>query len=116
MNVAKLSLNSCSCPFLHVRFSHFLLSPSLTAKLHVAALLDEEVDGQRLWAAAGPFCAEDVQNVLKEVKPDYNQKDLSSFPKKPDVKIDNKASVDLLQKHYSCGFTGLKETVRANVC
>jgi len=87
-----------------------------TAKLHVAALLDESVNHQRLWAASGPLCAFDVQEVLKEVKPDYKEKDLSSLPGKPDIIIDIKESVELLKKHYGSGFKDLKAAVRASVC
>lgn len=54
-----------------------------TAKLHIAALLDESVNGQRLWAATGPFSAIDIQEALKEVKPDYTEKDISSFLQEP---------------------------------
>jgi len=87
-----------------------------TAKLHVAALLDESVNHQRIWAAAGPLSAFDVQEALKEVKTDYKEKDLSKFPGRGDVVIDNKASVDLLEKHYGSGFKGLKTAIRDTVC
>jgi len=86
-----------------------------TAKLHIAALLDESVNGQRLWAATGPFSAIDIQEALKEVKPDYTEKDISSFPPRADVTIDNSKSIKLLEKHYGHGFTDFKTTVEANL-
>lgn len=85
------------------------------AKLHVAALLDESVNGQRIWAAAAPYSASDIQGVLKEIKPDYKERDVSAFPSHVDVVIDNQASIELLKKHYGSGFNDLKSTLRANI-
>lgn len=92
-------------------FSYF----SLTAKLHVAALLDPSVDKKRLWAASGPFSAVTIQEAVKAAKPSYTERDLSQFPGVQDIVIDNKSSIDLLQKHYQHGFKDLKQTVKENI-
>lgn len=85
------------------------------AKLHVSALLDDSVNGQRIWAATGPLSAFDVQEGLQKVKPDYKARDISAHPSYADVVIDNQASSELLKKHYGSGFNDLKSTLRANV-
>ena len=85
------------------------------AKLHVAALIDETVDRQRIWAASAPFCASEVQGALKEVKPDYKERDVSAYPPRPDIVIDNSKSIALLEKHYGSGFNALKTAVKANL-
>jgi len=85
------------------------------AKLHVAALLDETVDQQRIWGATSPFSAADFQEILKEVKPDYEERDVSAFAPRVDITIVNDASIKLLKKHYGSGFTDLKTSIKANI-
>jgi len=99
----------------------FLQNPSYfvdvddVAKLHVAALLDETVDQQRIWAATSLYSAADIQEILKEVKPDYKEKDVSAFPPRAGITIVNDASIELLKKHYGTGFNDLKATIKANI-
>lgn len=95
-------------------FHSLSLSP-FTAKLHVAALLDESTDKQRLWAASGPYSAESFQEAVRKVKPDFKAPgDISQFPGLPHhITIDNTASNALLQKHYQRGFKTLEETVKS---
>lgn len=83
-----------------------------TAKLHVAALLDDSVDKQRLYASSGPYAAVVLQQAVKAAKPDFKEKDYSKFPTPSTIPLDNKASEALLRKHYGHGYKNLRDSVK----
>ncbi|OQO11810.1 hypothetical protein B0A48_03537 [Cryoendolithus antarcticus] len=83
------------------------------AKLHVAALLDSEAAGKRLFAFAAPFTWNDVLAILRKLEPGKKLiedrdlgEDLSEIP--------NGEAEALLRKHYGYGWTGLEETIKQN--
>ncbi|OQO01855.1 hypothetical protein B0A48_12328 [Cryoendolithus antarcticus] len=83
------------------------------AKLHVAALLDSEAAGKRLFAFAAPFTWNDVLAILRKLEPGKKLvgdrdmgEDLSEVP--------NGEAEALLKKHYGHGWTGLEETIKQN--
>jgi nucleoside-diphosphate-sugar epimerase len=85
------------------------------AKVHVAALLDANQSGKRLFVCAEPFNWNDVLKILRELRPgaeiredfDGLGRDLSVLP--------NSDAEELLKKWYGHGWTGLEETVRQNI-
>lgn len=86
------------------------------AKIHIAALLDPEVNGKRIMAASEPFTALKVQEALKAIKEDYVEQDLEKFPKENNVVIDNGFGRMLLKKHYNQDdYKDLNSAVRACV-
>lgn len=90
----------------------FSLQITSTAKLHVAALLDDSVDKQRFYGASGSFGAVVFQQAVKAAKPNFKEKDYSAFPAALTIPLDNKASEALLRKHYGHGFKNLTDSVR----
>ena len=88
-----------------------------TARLHVAALVDPEVKGERILAFAHPFNWNDVLGCLRRIKsPERKEvpedvvglgRDLS--------RLDNGPGEELLRRFGRRGWTGLEESVRENV-
>ena len=86
-----------------------------TARLHVAALIDPDISGQRILAFAYPFNFNDVLACLRRLYPDKTfpgdieglGRDLS--------KLDNSQGADILRRFGRDGWTGLEESVRENV-
>ncbi|KAF2766176.1 aldehyde reductase II [Teratosphaeria nubilosa] len=85
-----------------------------TARLHVIGIVDPAANGQRLFGFAEPFNWNDVFRLFREVKPDGEWEDLQCLGRDLS-QAPNKAAEDLLRKHYGKGWTGLKESVKANV-
>jgi hypothetical protein len=85
------------------------------ARLHIIGLADPAVQGERIFAVAGPFNLNDILGVLRRHFPekkweDYpdDKRDLSTF--QPITRAEA-----LLRKAYGRGFVGLDESVRGNV-
>jgi len=84
------------------------------ARLHVAALIDPECDGQRIFAFAAPYNWTQILSILKEQNPG---KDLPDPPKdegKDLCKIPNEDAEALLKKHFGHGWISLAESLKAN--
>lgn len=85
-----------------------------TARLHVAALLDPEVENERILAFAQPYNWNGFLAVLRKIYPD------EKFPTDIDnepldlSKLDNSRGAALLKAFGRPGFTGLEESVRDN--
>ena len=86
-----------------------------TARLHVAGLVDPEVENERILAFAYPFNCNDILACLRKLFPDKrfpediedNSRDLSQ--------VDNSRGAELLKKFGRPGWTGLEETIRENI-
>ena len=85
------------------------------ARLHVAALIDPDIQGERILAFAQPFNMNDILGAMRKLYP------AKTFP--PDVegmgrdlsKLDNKPGEEILKRFGRKGWTGLEESVRDNV-
>ena len=87
-----------------------------TARLHVAALLEADVENERLFACAEPFNYSRVVKVLQEIhpakaayppRPGPEGKDLSTF--------DTHRAEELLRRAGQPGLIGLTESLRAQL-
>jgi len=85
------------------------------AAIHVAALLSDSTDGQRVWAAAHQFTANEVLSILREAYPQRNFREDFDYPQAPKIEIDNKIGTDLLEAFTGRTYYSTKETVLANV-
>lgn len=85
-----------------------------TARLHVAALLDPDVQNERILAFAYPFNWNDILAVLRKTYPDRKfPKDIENEPRDLS-RLDNSRGASLLKAFGRPGFTGLEESVREN--
>jgi nucleoside-diphosphate-sugar epimerase len=86
-----------------------------TASIHVAALLEKQLDGQRLWAAAHKFTVDDILAAWREAFPGREILPDFKFEGQPDINIDDEQSTALLKAFKGEDWFSLKETVVANV-
>ncbi|KAJ0414904.1 NAD(P)-binding protein [Aspergillus carlsbadensis] len=98
----------------HVPPQHYI-NVQDDARLHIIGLADPAVQGERIFAVAGPFNLNDILGVLRRLYPgktweDYpdDRRDLSTF--EPMTRAEA-----LLEKAYGRGFVGLEESVKGNV-
>lgn len=86
-----------------------------TARLHVAALIDPQCAGQRIFAFASPFNWHDVLGIFQKIQPE------GKFPEPPQdegrdlSRVPNAEAEALLKKHFGQGWVGLEESLRENV-
>ncbi|KAL8825860.1 MAG: hypothetical protein Q9170_007630 [Blastenia crenularia] len=86
-----------------------------TARLHVAALMDPEVESQRILAFAEPFNFNDVLGCLRKLYPEKGiQGDIEGLGRDLS-KLDNSPGAKLLRKFGRKGWASLEESVRDNV-
>lgn len=84
------------------------------ARLHVAALIDPQCSGKRIFAFAEPFNWNDCLAAFRRLYPgrtfmedeEGQGRDLSEIP--------NQEAEELLKKHFGKGFVGLEESIREN--
>ena len=82
------------------------------ARLHLSALVEPDVQNERLFAWAEPFNYNDVMRILRKMDPERNipadiedeSRDLST--------VDTTRSIELLKRMGRDGFIGLDESVR----
>ncbi|OAP58308.1 hypothetical protein AYL99_07398 [Fonsecaea erecta] len=88
------------------------------ARVHVAALLDPEVQNERLFAFAGPYNWTDIINILNKLRPENNK-----IPKAPpnegrdltDIKGSKRAE-DLIKSFFGVpGWTSLEDSIAAGI-
>lgn len=85
------------------------------AKVHVAALLDPNQTGKRLFACAAPFNWNDILKILRELRPEARIRDDFDGLGRDMSILPNGEAEELLWKRYGHGWKGLEETVRENV-
>jgi len=84
------------------------------AKLHVAALIDPNCNGQRIFAFAGTYNANEILAMFRKLEP--SKKFVEDRPQGQDLsEVPNQDAEDLLRKHYGHGWTGLEETLKQNI-
>lgn len=84
------------------------------ARLHVIGLAHPAVQGERIFAIAGPVSLNDIVNVLRKL---YPQKKWGDFPDDgQDLSVIEpiQRAEQLLKEAYGTGFIGLEESVKAN--
>ncbi|KAL3445544.1 NAD(P)-binding protein [Aspergillus insuetus] len=98
----------------HVPPQHYI-NVQDDARLHIIALANPAVRGERIFAVAGPFSFNGIIGALRSLYPerkweDYpdDKRDLSTF--EPITRAEA-----LLQDAYGRGFVGLEESVEGNV-
>lgn len=88
-----------------------------TARLHVAALTDADIQNERVFAFAEPFNWNAILRTLRKVRPNHefpsdsenDEKDLSI------IALRARAEEILLKNFGQKGFTALEETLEANI-
>lgn len=88
-----------------------------TALLHLAALLEEDVRGERLLAFAGPFNFNDTAALMEKIDAEgygdgsRQYERIEDLPK--DLKtVDTKRAQELLRRYGRPGFTGLEVSLK----
>ena len=85
-----------------------------TARLHVAALIDPEVQNERILAYAHPYNWNAVLACLRELYPAKKfPEDIANEPEDLS-RVDNSRGAYLLRKFGRPGFTGMKESIAEN--
>ena len=85
-----------------------------TARIHIAALLDPEINNERLLAYAAPFNWNDILEALRKLYPEKQfPANIENEPRDLS-KVDNSREAALLKAFGRTGFTGLEESVREN--
>ncbi|KAL8920774.1 MAG: hypothetical protein Q9208_006104 [Pyrenodesmia sp. 3 TL-2023] len=85
-----------------------------TARLHVAALVDPDVENQRILAFAHPFNWNDVLACLRKLAPDRSWADDMEGLGRDLSKLDNRPGAELLRKFGRSGWTSMEESVKNN--
>lgn len=85
-----------------------------TARLHVAALIDPDVEGQRILAFAHPFNWNDVLACLRKLDPGKSLPDDIEGLGRDLSRLDNGPGAELLKKFGRSGWTSLEESVKNN--
>jgi nucleoside-diphosphate-sugar epimerase len=93
-----------------------------TALLHLAALLEEDVIGERLLAFAGPFNFNDTADLMEKIDADgyghgngSRQYDRIKDASKDLKTVDTKRAQELLRRYGRPGFTSLEISLREAV-
>ncbi|KAI4174556.1 MAG: hypothetical protein LQ348_006359 [Seirophora lacunosa] len=86
-----------------------------TARLHVAALIDPEVENQRILAFAHPFNWNDILACLRKLDPSRALPDDVEGLGRDLCKLDNGPGEEMLKRFGRKGWTPFEETIKANV-
>ena len=85
------------------------------ARLHVIALTDPEVQGERIFAFTAPFNCNDIVGILRKIRPNKHWDDVPNqgldLSEVPAIR----RAEELLRADYGVGLTGLEESVKANI-
>ncbi len=86
-----------------------------TARLHVAALIDPDIEGQRILAFAHPFNWNDVLACLRKLYPERPfPADIEGLGRDLS-RLDNGPGAELLRKFGRSGWTSMEKSVKNNV-
>lgn len=89
------------------------------ARLHLcAAVLDESLNNERIFAFAYPFNGNDAVEAVKKVRPDVDQSKLKTDPDEPrDLsKVPNELGARLLKEWYGQdGYKSLEQSIKENL-
>lgn len=82
------------------------------AKLHLAALTFDEVDGERLFGFAYPFNYNSFLQVFRSLSPERTFPADEPGKQQPSTIVDNRRSIELLKKFGANGWVPFEESVR----
>lgn len=85
------------------------------AAVHVAAMLGDAVNGQRLFAAPHKFTLNEILQAWREALPGRDVPKDVEFERQPDVNVADEESTELVRAYMGREWLSLKETVVANV-
>jgi nucleoside-diphosphate-sugar epimerase len=95
--------------------SQYMVGVKDVGRLHVAALVEPDVQNERLLAFSEPYTYNEVMSMLRKLGPDRNiPKDKDDESKDLSI-IDTKRSIELLQRMGRPGFTGMEESIKENI-
>ncbi|KAF7885284.1 uncharacterized protein EAF01_011349 [Botrytis porri] len=88
-----------------------------TARLHVSALIDEDVKNERLFAFAEPFNNNMLLRIFRKLRPDAKIMDDFHDDSVNDLsKVANQRAAELLKRDFGrAGFTSLEESLANNI-
>jgi len=95
--------------------AEFIIDSRDVSAIHVAALLSDDTNGERLWAAGPRFTANQLLAIWREAYPDRKIYPDFQFPQAPKITMDKSKSTELLKGLVGRDYYPLKETVLANV-
>ena len=83
------------------------------ARLHVGALLDSDVENQRLFGYAEPYNWNELLAIFRKMYP--NRKFIDDLPEQGQdlSSVSSETAVEVLKKFGRPGFTPLEESVKA---
>ena len=84
------------------------------ARLHVIALANPEVKGERIFPIAGPFNINDIISVMRKLYPQREWEDIPDNTRDLSVFEPSQRAEQLLKEAYGNSFTGLEESVKSN--
>jgi nucleoside-diphosphate-sugar epimerase len=82
------------------------------AKLHLAALVFEEVNGERIFGFAFPFNYNSFLRVLRSLAPEREFPPDERSKQQPSTVVDNQRSIAILKKFGANGWVPFEESVR----
>lgn len=86
-----------------------------TARLHVVALANQSVNGERVFAFTGPFNFNDILSILRKQHPNKVWDDIPDQGQDLSKVEPMERAEKLLREAYGFGFTGLEQSVEDNV-
>lgn len=85
-----------------------------TARLQVSALIDPDVENERILAFAYPYNWNDILACLRKLYPDKTfSEDIPNAPRDLST-LDNSRGAELLRAHGRDGWTSLEESIKEN--
>jgi len=83
-----------------------------TARIHLAALVEPDVQNERLWALAGTFTLNEILGILRTF-PNNSKipKDIDECGIPTEIQVDNSRSTELLKRQGRSGWVSLKDSL-----
>ena len=95
--------------------SQYMVDVKDVGRLHVAALVEPDVQNERLLAFSQLYTYNEVMGVLRKLGPDRNiPKNIDDESRDLSI-VDTKRSIELLQRLGRPGFTSMEESIKENV-
>ncbi|GAB7355462.1 hypothetical protein MBLNU459_g5964t1 [Dothideomycetes sp. NU459] len=87
-----------------------------TARLHVAALVDPDVKGERLFAFSGPYNWNIVLRIMRKLQPDRElPEDIKDNSQDKSNVVPRARAEAILKKNFGAGFIGLEQSIKENL-
>jgi len=106
--------NSHIYPFAAV--PSFYVDVKDTARIHLAALIEPDVQNERLWALAGTFTLNQILGIWREAFPNRSlPADYEGLSVPTQIKVDTSRELELLKRQGRPGWVSLKDSVLEQV-